>query len=112
MGFNVEGVVARLEAATRQGVTDAAHLVARYAVERAPIMTGDLRGSMSVDPPESGPRPTASIQFPLVYARRQHEETTWQHPRGGQAKYLTSAAEDYAGEVRRIIETSVKEGLG
>ncbi|WP_190824679.1 hypothetical protein [Saccharopolyspora pogona] len=34
---------------------------------------GDLQGRLVID---------------QIYARRQHEELTWRHPRGGQAKYL------------------------
>jgi hypothetical protein len=51
----------------------------------APIDTGALRGShYSI--------PTGELEmevgFTMPYATRQHEEVGYNHPRGGQAKYL------------------------
>lgn len=35
------------------------------------------------------------LSFNEVYAARQHEETEWQHPLGGQAKYLESVMQEH-----------------
>ena len=54
------------------------------AKELAPVDTGDLRGSGSVKFENN----TASVGFEEPYAVSQHEHTEYEHPQGGQAKYL------------------------
>jgi hypothetical protein len=46
-----------------------------------------------------------------VYAHRQHEELTWRHPEGGQAKYLEQPFLDGAEDhVRRLAKTLLDPG--
>lgn len=54
------------------------------AVEIAPLDTGDLRGSGSVKTEND----TAIVGFEEPYAVRQHEHVEYEHPQGGEAKYL------------------------
>src|SRR4051794_8368267 len=61
------------------------------AVERAPIDKGHLRGSAEVTVDGAGFEAFARVRFPGPYARRQHYELDWKHPRGGQALYLYTA---------------------
>lgn len=59
------------------------------AQRRAPVAEGTLRGSAKKHDAEvKGDRVEAGVSFHTVYAARQHEETTWKHPLGGEAKYL------------------------
>jgi len=93
---------------TTEGIQDVALDLLRRSVKLAPVDTGDLRGSGSVDfgnrtiaeGTEDGgiqeksriqqpiDNPMATIGFGVPYAARQHEELEYDHPRGGQAKYL------------------------
>ncbi|MDF2884740.1 MAG: hypothetical protein K0R54_5310 [Clostridiaceae bacterium] len=54
------------------------------AKELAPVDTGDLRGSASMEIENN----VATIGFEEPYAVSQHEHTEYEHPQGGQAKYL------------------------
>lgn len=56
----------------------------------APIDKGDLRGSGSM---ESG-NLEVYVGFNTPYAVRQHEHTEYNHPQGGQAKYLEEPYND------------------
>lgn len=58
------------------------------AIRDAPIDEGTLRGSGSVDVDERANSASVEVTFSTPYAARQHEEVTWDHPRGGKAKYL------------------------
>ena len=39
-----------------------------------------------------------------MYAARQHEELDWNHPKGGEAKYLQKAIQENAGRLGNLIE--------
>jgi len=98
------------------------------ATRRAPVDEGTLRGSGAVVLSVNGQRfegdgaigaataaaiaaaragtgvnVEAEVSFNTVYAARQHEETTWQHPKGGQAKYLESALHERAHRYDGLI---------
>jgi hypothetical protein len=94
MSFEVSGIEAvnrRLEqlAVAPEGAgVDAArasalHLLGEAAM-LAPVDTGDLRGSGNVAELPDG----AAVRFQTRYAAVQHERLDFNHPRGGQAKYL------------------------
>lgn len=85
---------ARHDAAKDFVVRAANDLLAR-AVPLAPIETGRLRDSAVGPDPETGEHfverddyVEATVSFNTPYAARQHEELEWNHPVGGQAKYL------------------------
>lgn len=67
-----------------------AHLTGE-AQREAPIEKGTLRatGTWRIVYDENGRRYWVEVSFSTVYARRQHEETTWKHPQGGKAHYLS-----------------------
>lgn len=75
-----------------------AKAAARSAIEAAARAGGPIR----LD---------AEVAFNTVYAARQHEELDWQHPLGGQAKYLETPLRANASRYERIVETSAKLGL-
>jgi hypothetical protein len=54
----------------------------------APLDEGTLRGSASRETTRHGQHVEVVGYFSTPYAARQHEELGWQHPKGGQAKYL------------------------
>lgn len=55
----------------------------------APVDTGDLRNNCNADLRKaSGNNASATVGYSLPYALRQHEELGYNHPKGGQAKFL------------------------
>ena len=85
--------VARFEAAIPDALLVGAEVLKAGAVERAPVESGHLRGSaeVTVQNPDAGFDAFGRVRFPGPYARRQHYELDWKHPRGGQALYLYTA---------------------
>jgi hypothetical protein len=99
----------------------------------APIEEGTLRGSMAValivngtrfDGPgalagaKAVARGTAlagrpveldvEVSFNTVYAARQHEETEWEHPLEGQAKYLEQPFREQLPRYGAVLEVAVE----
>lgn len=92
--------------------------IAGEAARRAPIEEGTLRGSAEVELRESAPvRPrvhsTAEVivSFSTPYAARQHEETAWAHPRGGQSKYLESVLLERSARYEGILAAAIGKGF-
>jgi len=53
----------------------------------------------------------ASCEVNQVYAHRQHEDLSYRHPRGGQAKYLTKPLMDkYRGYLDDYAKTVLEDG--
>lgn len=117
----LQSAIDEMKQGAAQGLADAALYILGESVQRAPVDTGNLRGSGYVDldgqriAQGTGPSPgihvvgqvpgeasTAEIGFSANYAADQHEQVHLSHPRGGQAKYLESVL---AEEPERIINT-------
>lgn len=54
----------------------------------------------------------ASVYYESVYARRQHEELTWKHDPGREAKYLEKAGRRNAGKVEQLIARTLEQEGG
>lgn len=78
------------------------------AIPRTPVEFGVLRASHYVGPPTGNP-PRVELGYGTVYAFRQHEELTWRHPRGGEAKYLEKAAQSVSPEAGALVAGWVRE---
>jgi hypothetical protein len=77
----------------------------------APVEEGTLRGSGELDVHETADGAEAVVSFNTVYAARQHEETEWEHPKGGQAKYLEQPLRESAGTYQRLAELELRRVL-
>lgn len=106
--INVAQAVAKLQAALSIASYRAAASIQTLAVSRTPIEQGDLRGSTTLRMVDEASAARTEIAYNMIYAARQHEETGWNHPRGGQAKYLESAMQDGQDEARAIIRNHLK----
>lgn len=99
-------IVGKVQRGVKRGTLLAAKHLEAQAVYLTPIgETGHLRGSASA---ESTGEDSADVRYSIVYAARQHEETGWRHPKGGQAKYLISAAEDNVEEIKGVVVQAIK----
>lgn len=99
----------RIKDSTTRGVKLAAEHLRSEAVALTPINQGDLRASADVKlltGAQTGA--SAAVYYSIIYAARQHEETTWKHPRGGQSKFLQTAANREVDNIKNIVRQAVK----
>lgn len=54
---------------------------------------------------------TGAVSYDTPYAVRQHEEVTWNHPNGRQAKYLETAVNTSRQECLRIMQAELRRWL-
>lgn len=93
-----------------QGLNMAADRLTALSVPLTPIDLGDLR--QATHPTYATPATLESrVSNDMEYAARQHEELTWRHPEGGQAKYLEAPARDNAGELMDIVGAAIRRSL-
>lgn len=74
-----------------------------------PIEEATLERSGGVDVDES--RLVGSVYYDTVYACRQHEELTWRHDPGRQAKYLEQPVVTERDVILALIATQVRRAL-
>lgn len=101
--------------------------LAENSAQRAPVDKGDLRNNcranlngtivfMDMTPNTALPSPSldvwGEVSYSLPYALRQHEELGYQHPHGGEAKFLERPFEErkdrYIKRIAEIPERSLK----
>lgn len=85
--------------------------LAGEAARRAPIDEGTLRGAANVEVRALPDGATLEVSFALPYAARQHEELGWEHPKGGEAKYLEGPLLERAGRYERVLGLAVGRGI-
>lgn len=127
---NIQDAVDNLEHGSTTGLADALLYVAAESQQKAPVDSGDLRGSVLVElegakiaggqkgggislsgsMPDSATSGTVSFNTP--YAANQHEHTEYNHPRGGQAKYLESTLVQNKSRILHLIAEGVTDRLG
>lgn len=101
------GAVAR--ALYQQGVA-----VLGDAIRRAPVETGVLRSSGYVAPPqEEGGHAVVEVGFGTAYAEVQHDREDFEHPQGGEAKYLEKAVASQASaqKLAALAKENLARGL-
>lgn len=79
---------AKLAQASRQALQEVTLDLLGKAISRAPIETGDLRGSGASEVISEGEQDIGAVGFGTPYAVVQHESLDFDHPNGGEAKYL------------------------
>ena len=123
------------EAAGLKALRTGAEAILTEAIDEAPIDTGTLRRSGTVTvgklpdgervfeaaeagnemkdafPGKSGKEKAVYISFNTPYARRQHEELDYNHPRGGKAKYLEDPFNRLKKKVVKMAELRIKKAL-
>jgi len=77
--------------------------------DEAPVKDGLLRGNAAVDSSDLESKGLIRVGYNMIYALRQHEELTWEHPQGGKAKYLEDPFNDQAKNYRKHIANAVDE---
>lgn len=118
---NIQDAVNKMASKQTKGLADALLYVAEESQQRAPVDTGDLRGSVRVELEGntyaqgvkgggvniSGALPNTaargSVSFNTIYAAQQHEQINYSHPHGGQAKYLESVLIEEQDRILKLI---------
>lgn len=96
-----------LDTAAEQALQAGADLLLDESNRIAPIETGDLiRSGRAIANSEE-----AAVGYNSVYAARQHEEVTWRHDAGRQAKYLETALNHNSARILDAIADEIKGHL-
>jgi hypothetical protein len=91
------------------GTREAAEDLLSRAIPLAPILEGLLRGSGHIEEVGGDPRLVEFlVVFNRVYAAVQHERTDYEHPRGGQAKYLETPLVQMSGRYAAVIAERIR----
>lgn len=110
--WNENELKARITDGARAGVADAAQAIATVSQELTPVLEGVLRASTFVHlPVEHDGEVLSGVGNNVIYAARQHEETGWNHPRGGQAKFMETAMNQNTDAVRQTIINHIKGAI-
>lgn len=104
MSVNWRLARSRVTDAVKQGMVEAGRALEAEAASRAPIDQGDLRANTSVTQGERD----VHVTFHQGYAAVQHENESFNHPRGGEAKYLEGAARDLETKLAQTIANHAK----
>lgn len=108
--WNGDEILAALSGATMEGLELAAGHLLQVSSELAPHEEGDLARSGEVSKDET--TSTVAVSFDRPYAVRQHEELTWKHDEGKQAKYLEEPMGTEQDTMLALIAAAGREALG
>ena len=101
-------ILSTVEKAAQDALREVAEQTLERSNELSPTLTGesDESGFVAVDDL------TATVGYSSLVSLLQHEKLEWQHPRGGQAKFLETAAAEMEQQVEPIMAQKVREALG
>jgi hypothetical protein len=127
---NFDKALKNVESYTARALVDVVLDLTGKAVSLAPVDTGDLRSSgfATINGQEvargkedgtiESQRPNfkernlqGEVAFSSVYAFRQHEELEWNHPQGGQAKYLEDPFKKNIDKYIKRLADSTKKAV-
>ena len=133
--WRIKEAVKIAEDAALKALRTGAEAILTEAIDETPIDTGTLRRSGTVTvgalpdweqvyeaaesgtemkdafPDKIGKEKAVYISFNTPYARVQHEELGYNHPRGGKAKYLEDPFNRNKQKVLKYVDLQVKKTL-
>jgi hypothetical protein len=133
--WRIKEAVKIAEEAGLKALRTGAEAILTEAIDETPIETGTLRRSGTVTvgalpdgaqvyeaaesgsdmkdafPGLEGKEKAVYISFNTPYARRQHEELGYQHPRGGKAKYLEDPFNRNKKKVLKYADEQIRKAL-
>jgi hypothetical protein len=103
-------VQAQIRKAAARGLLEAGEYLKDESDRLVPLEEGTLRNSGEVSTDEG--KLTARVSYDTPYAVRQHEETTYRHPNGRQAKYLEQASNLHGERAMAHVSQRIKAAAG
>lgn len=97
-----------VQSGAARGLLLAANHVLTEANRTVPWDQGPLERSGAVD--VDGQALQASVYYDTPYARRQHEELGWHHPKKGRAKWLELTLREQSRTVSQIMANALQLG--
>lgn len=107
----LNNAIAKNKELNRKTIQDICLHIKGESQQRAPVDQGDLRSSGYYRTSEKKDGISAEVGFNAPYALKQHEELHYNHPKGGQAKYLESVLVENVGKYIQDIANSTKEAF-
>ena len=105
------GIEQAILAVAGKAVGLAAEHVLSEATKLVPIEEGTLSRSGTTSTARDGLTVIAAVSYDTPYARRQHEDMSYRHDQGRQAKYLEGPLRAEAGTVAKIVAAGVGKAL-
>lgn len=120
-GFKIEGIeqsvkkineiINKTENVSRKTMQSIAADLKGKSIEKCPVDLGDLRGSAYYRTEVTRDGITAEVGFSSPYALKQHESLEFNHPQGGEAKFLQKALEENIDKYIDKIKHGVENGV-
>lgn len=98
-----------IDKAALRGVKKLADVILGESQKLVPVDTGTLKESGAISTDKKAQIVTISYNTP--YARKQHEDNTLNHPKGGQAKYLEQPFNEKSNEIEIYVGESINKLL-
>lgn len=98
-----------VEKSAMKGLKKLAETILTDAKKLCPVDSGTLRQSGEVK--ASNKNKTVEISFNTPYALKQHEEMGYNHPKGGQAKYLEQPFNEKIKDAQSTVEFEIGKAL-
>ncbi len=108
-GKDISKLEAEMAEAALEGLRLGGEHVLKLARDKVPLEEGTLERSGLVS--DNGDD-QVNVSFDTPYARRQHEELTWRHDNGRQAKYLETAAAEGSKAVQQLVRAAIRRVTG
>ena len=110
LDWDADEVLGAVTGAGMEGLELAAEHLLQVSSQLAPHEEGDLARSGEVSTDRS--QTAAAVSYDRPYAVRQHEELTYRHDEGKQAKYLESPMHTEQETMLALIAAPLRDTLG
>lgn len=107
-----DAAIEKMLAAAVEGLQLAGENVLQKSNQHVPLLEGTLERSGTVTSERAGQSATAAISYDTPYAVAQHEDLTYRHPEGRNAKFLENAWNETRDQTLNIVATSIRKVTG
>ncbi len=109
--INARMGIAKERAGALKGLRAAAEYLLSESTNVVPIQEGVLSATGKVSVETRFGSEAAAVSYDTVYAARQHEEVTWAHDPGRQAKYLQEPYNANRRKLEKLIAAGIRRAL-
>lgn len=109
-GDEIKGIVRRAAVA---GLREGVELAKERSISLAPIETGELKAKAYTDVDENTLIGIVGYDLPRdIKTIKQHEDLSYHHPRGGQAKFLEEPVKQSGSEAQAKLAARMRAAFG